>query len=207
MFKILAMVLMVVDHVGLFFFPDMAIFRIIGRLSFPLFAFGIAYGYTKTKNVIKYGERLLLLALISQPIFFLLFHNGTLNICFTLFIGLMAIFIFDKQKKAWLKFLSLLLLLLLSYWLKVEYGAYGVLMILFFYIFRNNTYLSLIQSLLTFAFVLTKSGSILQIFAIPAFFFIQYFQQFNFKINRVVQYVFYPAHLLIIYIILSFFKL
>lgn len=206
MFKILAMTLMVVDHVGLFFFPDLIILRIIGRLSFPFFAFGIAYGYSKSKNVVKYGQRILLLALISQPIFFLLFNNENLNICFTLLLGLIAIYVYDKEKKTWLKFSLLALLFLLSYFLKVEYGIYGVLMILFFYIFKNNLWMLVIQSALTFIFVLTNMGHIIQIFAIPTFFFIHYFKHLNFKINRIVQYVFYPAHLLIIYLILLFMR-
>ncbi len=206
MFKILAMTLMVLDHVGLFFFPDLIILRIIGRLSFPFFAFGIAYGYSKSKNVVKYGQRILLLALISQPIFFLLFNNENLNICFTLLLGLIAIYVYDKEKKTWLKFSLLALLLLLSYFLKVEYGIYGVLMILFFYILKNNLWMLVIQSALTFIFVLINMGNIIQIFAIPAFFFINYFENFNFKINKVIQYVFYPAHLLIIYLILLFMR-
>lgn len=206
MFKILAFAFMIIDHIGLFFFPEMTEFRIIGRLAFPFFAFGIAFGYTKTKNVIKYGERLLLLALISQPIFSLLLNNGKLNICFTLFLGLLAISIYDKVKKPWLKILGLIILSLFTFWLKVDYGVYGVLMILFFYIFRNNIYLIIAQSLLTFVFVLITPTSFLQIFAIPAFFIIYYFKQYDFKINKVIAYLFYPVHLLIIYLILLFLK-
>lgn len=197
---------MIIDHIGLFFFPEMVIFRIIGRLAFPLFAFGIAFGYTKTKNVTKYGERLLLLALISQPIFSLLLNNGKLNICFTLFLGLLAILIYDKVKKSWLKILGLVLLFLFTFWLQVDYGVYGVLMILFFYIFRNNIWLLLVQSILTFVSILINPGGLLQIFAIPAFFLIYYLKQYDFKINKVVSYLFYPVHLLIIYIVLLFLK-
>jgi hypothetical protein len=197
---------MLIDHIGLFFFPEMVIFRIIGRLAFPLFAFGIAFGYTKTKNVTKYGERLLLLALISQPIFSLLLNNGKLNICFTLLLGLLAILIYDKIKNSWLKILSLGLLSLFTFWLQVDYGVYGVLMILFFYIFRNNIWLLIAQSILTFVSVLVNPGSFLQLFAIPAFFIVYYFKQYDFKINKIVSYLFYPVHLLIIYIILLFLK-
>ena len=39
MFKILAFTFMIIDHIGLFFFPEMTEFRIIGRLAFPFFAF------------------------------------------------------------------------------------------------------------------------------------------------------------------------
>ena len=52
--KILAAIFMVVDHSGLMLFGDMSIMRIIGRLSFPIFAFMIAEGCKHTKNKVKY---------------------------------------------------------------------------------------------------------------------------------------------------------
>ncbi|MBO7736222.1 MAG: hypothetical protein J6S22_00120, partial [Clostridia bacterium] len=52
--KILAAIAMVVDHVGLLFFPFNPIFRMIGRLAFPLFAYMIAEGCKYTKNKWKY---------------------------------------------------------------------------------------------------------------------------------------------------------
>ena len=57
MIKIIAAVLMVIDHVGVLF-PSLGIsLRIIGRVSMPLFAFMISEGakYTKNKfNIRKY---------------------------------------------------------------------------------------------------------------------------------------------------------
>ena len=38
------------DHLGLLFFPDVLWFRMIGRLSMPLFAFAIAEGCRYTKK-------------------------------------------------------------------------------------------------------------------------------------------------------------
>lgn len=42
---------MLLDHLGTIYFPDLIIFKIIGRLSFPLFAWGIAIGAERTKNM------------------------------------------------------------------------------------------------------------------------------------------------------------
>ena len=55
--KIIAAVAMLIDHVGIMFFPTVAIYRIIGRLSFPIFAFMIVEGYFHTKNLKKYVLR------------------------------------------------------------------------------------------------------------------------------------------------------
>ena len=45
---------MVIDHVGYIIFPNVLTFRIIGRISFPIFAFMIANGTKYTKNKLKY---------------------------------------------------------------------------------------------------------------------------------------------------------
>ena len=47
--KAIAIITMVIDHAGLFFFPDIALLRIIGRMSFPLFAFCL--GYNRKYNI------------------------------------------------------------------------------------------------------------------------------------------------------------
>lgn len=54
MIELVAVVSMIIDHVGFVFFPEMIIFQIIGRLSFPLYAYLIALGYSRTKNSIIY---------------------------------------------------------------------------------------------------------------------------------------------------------
>lgn len=64
--KIIAITAMVIDHVGLLFFPTIAIFRIIGRLTIPIMAYLITEGYKKTRSIKKYMFRLFIFALISM---------------------------------------------------------------------------------------------------------------------------------------------
>lgn len=47
--KSIAMILMVIDHIGVFFFPDQPLWRAIGRACIPLW-FGLA-GYASPKNI------------------------------------------------------------------------------------------------------------------------------------------------------------
>lgn len=202
MLKIIAFLTMTIDHVGLVFFPQYFIFRIIGRLAFPLFAFGIAQGYVRTRNVYNYGQRILLLALISQPIFYLLINESGLNICFTLLFGLISIYIYDKFKNQWLKYGLILLLLISGQIMQMDYGAYGILMILLFFIFRDKPILIFVQSALVFLMILSDFNQLLNVFAIISFFIAYYLKDYDFKINRTVQYLFYPVHMLILYIIL-----
>lgn len=51
MLRLLAMLTMLIDHIGVIFFPDDIILRIVGRLAFPLFAWGIARGYRYTSSL------------------------------------------------------------------------------------------------------------------------------------------------------------
>jgi len=137
--KLIAAALMLVDHIGVTFFPEEWSFRIIGRLSFPLFAWLLVQGETHTKNAISYGLRLLGLAIASQFIYNL-FGNNTLtfwppplNILFTLLLGLICLRtsrLFPKwQIPVWV------LGVILADLIHVEYGSYGLtLMLLLQYI-------------------------------------------------------------------------
>ena len=65
--KLIACLLMAIDHIGYHLFPNIVILRIIGRLSMPLFAFLIAEGCYYTKNKLKH----FLLVFISGIVFLL----------------------------------------------------------------------------------------------------------------------------------------
>ena len=67
--KLLACLTMLIDHAGKMLFPHIPEMRLIGRLAFPLFAYGIAVGAVYTRNPIVYLKRIVLLALISQPLY------------------------------------------------------------------------------------------------------------------------------------------
>src|SRR5205085_4973530 len=91
--KLIAIIAMVIDHIGLFFFPHILLLRIIGRLAFPLFAWLIANGAHHSKNPTKYLTRLFLFALLAQIPFILINRLidpsfWELNVLFTLFLGL-----------------------------------------------------------------------------------------------------------------------
>ena len=73
---------MLLDHVGEVFLPNMIVFYIVGRIALPLFAWGIVNGYKKTINLKMYALRILILAIVSQYPYLLLFKNEYFNICF-----------------------------------------------------------------------------------------------------------------------------
>lgn len=64
--KLLALVTMTADHVGLVLLPQYPILRIIGRLAFPIYAFLIGEGCRHTRNLGRYFRNMALLALVCQ---------------------------------------------------------------------------------------------------------------------------------------------
>lgn len=85
--KILAVIAMTIDHVGLVFgqkgwrlMPNGSmIFRDIGRLSFPLFAFCFAQGWHRTRDRKRYFKNLSIGALVSQIPFSMAFSVSNLQ--------------------------------------------------------------------------------------------------------------------------------
>ena len=99
--KIIALITMFIDHSGYVFVGSFSFCNFIGRIAFPIFAFQISEGYKHTKNLKKYFLRLGIFALISQipfSLFSFKYHGGNiliLNVFFTLFLGLLSIYLYD----------------------------------------------------------------------------------------------------------------
>jgi hypothetical protein len=190
--KLIAIVTMIIDHVGWILLPDLIILRLIGRLSFPIFAYGIAKGYIYTANLKKYFIRLLIFAFISQPIYnFLL--PGHLNIFFTLIAGLTCIYLIDKKR-----YLLALLPVVASMIFPMDYGIYGVLTIAMFYIFNKKTVpivISLI--LLNLAYALLHNSYLQSISLLSLLIILRDFK-FSIKVNKYLSYIIYPLHLAIL---------
>jgi len=162
--KIIAIVAMTLDHIGLIFFPGNVMLRLVGRLAFPLFAWLIANGAQHTKNINSYALRLLVLAIISQAPFALAgLAPHQLNILFTLFLGLLVIICFKKTRSYVLRTSLVLFISWLSFILNVNYGPAGILSIVFFYIYYGDIKKMFWAQLLNFAFWTTLYPTALQI--------------------------------------------
>ena len=88
--KMLALIFMTVDHVGMILSPWSSWMRVVGRLAFPIFAFMIAEGCRHTRSMGKYLGCMALLALGCQLVDY--FQRGSLYqsilVTFSLSIGL-----------------------------------------------------------------------------------------------------------------------
>lgn len=229
--KILAIVLMVIDHVGyiLYQFPQLAwlsvAMRIAGRLSFPIFAWLIATGCRNTRNIYKYMLRLFIFALISQIPFFLLFNLSvfyeSLNIFFTLCAGVLAIHLYENLKNKAMGFGFIFMISVGAWILQFDYGFYGIWMIALLYIYYDNLkrvlpYLFIINAVLQaftfadyYAFskgVLTFGTGLVLVFVQPLSMFAliliaKYNGEQGSKRFKYLFYVFYPLHLLLLWAI------
>lgn len=134
---------MVIDHVGLFFFPQFTFFRWIGRLAFPLFAWMIASGAVHSRNVRSYASRLLLLAVLAQAPFWyanqsIYMPSWFFNVVFTLCLGLFSIIVIRSVSNRVYWLLATLGSAVLAIAFNTDYGVAGVLSIVAFYLFRKN---------------------------------------------------------------------
>lgn len=156
--KIIACFTMLLCHIP-FVYPQYSVpLMYIGKISFPLYAFLISEGYVHTRNFSKYLTRLIVFGVISQIPAYLLFvgksFNGLyLNIFFTLALGLLGIRIYDKIKSKYISTPLIILLAVIAELLKFDYGAFGILMIVCFYVFKKNK-LNMVLSQMFLMFIL-----------------------------------------------------
>ena len=131
--KWIALTTMTVDHIGLILYPQIPALRIVGRISYPLFAYLLVLGMSSTRDPGKYFKRMVYFALLSQLPFAIANEVPIwqhLNIFFTLSLGIILIYLLDRNN------ILLLVPLIASVIIPVDYGAYGLATILFLYLMR-----------------------------------------------------------------------
>jgi hypothetical protein len=213
--KVLAILAMLTDHIAAVFFTDepklYLVMRGFGRIAFPIFCFLIVEGYFHTRNVKKYMARLAVFAIISEIPFDLCFYHKLFywqhqNVFFTLLLGLVAIYALEEVKKhfseSYLKMLLLqfavIILAMTAAWLLcTDYSMLGILIIMAFYINRGNK----IQTTISLMIVTFCLGNEIQLLSLLALVPIFLYNGKKGPSMRYVFYVFYPAHLLILYAI------
>ena len=206
--KLIACAAMLVDHVGDALFPEVQLFRIVGRLAFPLFCYCMTVGLLYTHDVRRYLLRLAVFALLSQPFYVLAFHPYHFweeltnpNIYFTLFLSLLALWGFRERK--WLIFLAALFA---ASWWNFDYSGNGILLMLIFYLCREHPRLGAALNLAFWLPCLLHSGELTlgafsfdrQVFAALSVPLIYAHTRVNPKIPKLAFYAFYPLHLAVI---------
>lgn len=214
--KWIAIITMAIDHIGAFILEPYILHslasgriinitmatRLIGRVAFPIFTFLLVEGYIHTGNLKKYILQMGVFALISEIPFDLasrgvIFASSNQNVFFTLFIGLITIAMFNKYKeKKYSKWLVPILGMTIATLLKTDYSAVGIVIIFVFYYFRDDKNL---RNILVSPLLLLQATAILALLPI------QFYNQKRGKQNKFFFYIFYPAHLIIFFLVRTIF--
>lgn len=226
--KVIAAVLMVIDHIGYFLYPKYVILRVIGRLSFPIFAFMIAEGCYHTRNKWRYFSGIFGLAFAYQVFNFFFVRDLHMCILVTFSIAILFIYLLQFlkerlffQRPFWRKILAVFLLLLavegiylLNRASYIDYGFWGCMVPAFACIFKKpkNASDSRFEKLDRFwihilmfglgLFILSLASGWVQMYCLLALPLLMMYSGKRGKINmKWFFYVFYPVHIGVIYFV------
>jgi hypothetical protein len=173
---------MTIDHIGFHINNDYM--RMIGRMAFPIFAYVMVQNLKLGANRENYLKRLLFFGILSTPIYHLNFGYESLNIFFTLALGIVTITLIEQK--------NYLAILALSISFMVDYGILGQIFIisLYFYPWIASIFSFLMNGLYgIFSFLTTLVLINLKIErgkrVLPSWFF----------------YIYYPIHLIFLYLL------
>ncbi len=216
--KIIALISMTFDHVGVELMNDYLPFRIIGRLAFPLFGFMIAEGCKYTKNRKKHFLMIFLLGTGCQLVYYFALNSLYMGILITFSLSVLLIYALQlakKQKKAgyWFLFfagiaVTFFLCEILPLWLPgtgfmIDYGFFGVLLPVLIYL-SENKYAKLALTALGLVPVSLYLGGV-QWYSFFALIPLALYNGKRGKFNlKYLFYVYYPLHLVVIYFISIF---
>ena len=219
--KWVALVTMLIDHfaavfyVGsvrarapLFSYGIYIFLRCVGRLAFPIYCFLLVEGYRHTRSVKNYLLRLFLFGLVSEVPFDLAFRHAAWdlsyqNVYFTLFLGLLALALWDWATKhdpascgPWRVALGLGLIAavaVLAHVGETDYGEWGVLTIAAMYLFRKVEWQ---RDLFSGSALLIASP--LEAVGFVDFALFHFYNGQRGRQPKYLFYVFYPVHLLLL---------
>ena len=231
---ILAMALMLMDHLWATLLPAQEWLTCVGRLAFPIFAFMAVEGYFHTHDFKKYALRMLLFAVISEiPFDFM--YGGTWfypvhqNVIWTLLLGLLGINIMEtarKKRKKWAFILISVIVVIVGAALgtlcMLDYYGTGVLTIFIFYFFHGRKWWCLLGQLVALYWVNVEllGGLVypiqlfgmefelcqqgLALLSLIPIWLYRDRQGYHSKPFQYLCYAFYPVHMAIIVLVLNF---
>ena len=219
--KLIAIIGMTLNHASITFSDNIsqitkiALFP-LGGTTFPIMAFLLVEGYRYTSNFKLYAQRLLLFAILAQGPYMWAMRFRSLNVMFTLLLGLVTLYLYDnmeKRKLFWLAFVGLALITSIMDW-----GVIGILIILLYHVIQVKWKRFVIPILLPVVFVI---GELCVYAIVPSISLDDKIHRFTFGVigcgltipllmkyneqrGRTLKYLFYffyPVHLLILALI------
>ncbi len=136
--KTVALLIMIIDHMGHYFFPENEWLRLIGRMCVPMWFFLIGYAQSRDLSTVLWvggGILVVMSFIVGLPVF-------PLNILFTIICVRLLLDVFIQRMlqsrfDGFMGALSLVVLLLPTMYL-VEYGTLGIVLAFLGYIARHK---------------------------------------------------------------------
>lgn len=177
---------------------------IIGRISFPIFCFVLVEGFCHTGNRKRYLLRLALWAVISECPYDMAFAGQWIypegqNVLFTMLLGMMMLILVERYKD-WKAYGAVVVTMTVAWICKVDYGFYGIWLILVFYRLRGMKR-ELLYVLAGSCVASTAIFSPIQIFSVLSLPFIGKYTGERGRSWKYFFYCFYPLHLIVLIII------
>lgn len=214
MIKLFALLTMLLDHIGLIFFPEVRWIRYIGRLAMPLYGYCIARGFYYSKEhgtILNYAKNLLILTIFSEIPYTIMEQKPAIDIGLTWLFSLAILYILESDKDKVKRYVGAAIILLfavgLYHFISFDFGIYGVMTAVCMYylmIKKNEPYSMFLALVILWAFyVLVMRKPFEQFFAVFAIILISALLPHDraVKLPKKLYYWFYPVHMTILLII------
>lgn len=211
--KIIAMLTMLVDHIGVILYPDIDALRYIGRIAMPIFAFMIAEGVTHTKDRIRYLLMIFALGIGCQIAYLVAEQSLYQNILITFSLSIILIYSIDNfaHDKSIVNAISVILAVFFVAFLcigmpkinsdfYIDYGLFGVILPVVIYFVKGKWHKLLFATIMLLPIVLELGD--FQIYSLNAIPLLALYNGQRGKLRlKYMFYIFYPLHLGILYLI------
>ncbi|MDD2375865.1 MAG: TraX family protein [Clostridia bacterium] len=223
--KIIAIITMIIDHIGYYFSFILTdymyiTFRIIGRISMPIFVFLIIQGYFHTKNFKKYIFRIFTLAVVTQGLLLLVGYinyklvpqyviniNNELNILFSLGLILIIINIVDHfNKNIIVNTIYILTIITIYFIVPIDYGVISLTMAICFYLiqkFKKDITINKFIIVMSIIFISLLVGDLYNYMILSIPFILLYNNKLGikYKNSKFLEFSIFPIQHVILYIL------
>ena len=228
--KVIAMITMVIDHIGAVLFPNVLWLRLIGRISFPLYVWLLVMGFLHTSGFKRYMLNMGIFALLSEIPFDLALWGKVgfegQNIYFALLLSLIMLYFlkhFLEKGEGIANRAGCLAVILAAMSvagiLRFDYGCAGPVLAAVFYLHAYRGRPGFDQGIMIFcmavfgksllrqelsygsmSLAIAGENMMIELFALGA---VPLLNRYNgvrkYKRGKLFFYLFYPAHLLLLY--------
>lgn len=213
--KIIALIAMTIDHIGVILYPSIDFLRIIGRISMPIFAYLIAEGCKYTRNKLKHFLTVFILGALCQVVFFVAENSLEMGILIVFSFSILTIYALQYaiERKKWFYYILPTLAVGLAFFcnyalaeilgttkLVFDYGIAGMMLPVFIFAF-NDKWIKLLVTAVALIPVCLVDWN-LQWYCYLALIPLALYNGKRGKYNiKYLFYLYYPAHLVALYLI------